>query len=471
MTPPDQLAHPAGSVPRDYDLSNSGDERLDYARDMLARFVENARRFDEPGVLFAAGTLELLETLRERWPAAFSEVLASMRFEWKAEVLRLLRERSTAARAVEAEQAEDDWPGTGSIESFLTTPPPPRREFVRDRLPANRGVVLAGIGGSSKTRFLYHLAIGAALGRVPFPWEIQRTGFAALIPAEDTHEDAHHTTAAMVDQMGLTGDECVTLAERLRIFPLAGRPSRLLASVGGDLVETGLVERLLATLRPYTPNLVFVGIDPALAFTEGDELNQAHQRRLGELVDRLAIELDACVMLATHAGKSLQSAEEIGSHSARGGGALTDAVRAEYVLRTMTAGEARSFGIDSIEERKAHVQLVATKGNNLPPAAFAPIWLRRGPGGVLEAADLVPHAAPSIGPREVRALEILQGLAAVSAPRLGAWREACARANLLTGATDRAREKAMDRIRDSLLCAGLIEPGATRGFYVPKVAE
>jgi len=176
-------------------------------------------------------------------------------------------------------------------------------------------------------------------------------------------------------------------------------------------------------------------------------------------------------MLATHAGKSLANAEEIGSHTARGGGALTDAVRAEYVLRTMTASEARSFGIDSIEERKAHVQLVATKGNALPPAAFAPVWLRRGSGGVLEAADLVPQTAPSIGPREVRALEILRALAVVSAPRLGAWRDACLKVNLLTGATDRAREKAMDRIRDALLAARLIEPGATRGFYVPKVAE
>lgn len=453
------------------DLSNIGDPKADYARGLLLRFIKNAKQFDDPRELFTPGVLGEFETLRDAWPAAFSEILASMRVEWKSEVLRLLRDRSRSDRSAEAGQVEDDWPGNGSVESFLVDRPQPKREFVRDRLPWNRAVVLAGIGGSSKTRFKYHVGIGAAIGRLPWAWDIQRTGTAALLLAEDTAEDVHQTLATMVDAMRLTPDECVTLAKRLRIFPLAGRPSRLLASVGGDLVETGLVERLLATLRPYTPNLVFVGIDPALAFTEGDELNQAHQRRLGELVDRMAIELDACVMLATHAGKSLQNAVEIGSHSARGGGALTDAVRAEYVLRTMTADEARSFGIDSIEERKAHVQLVATKGNNLPPAAFAPIWLRRGPGGVLEAADLVPHAAPSIGPREVRALEILQGLAAVSAPRLGAWREACTRASLLTGATDRAREKAMDRIRDSLLSAGLIEPGATRGFYVPKVAE
>lgn len=464
-----RLADPPEAAPGDW--SNVGDDRADYARDVLTRLVAVAKEHNSPDALFAAGTLRELEILQSRWPHAVSALYATMPYPWKAELLRLLRERTKAARKDEAEKPEEDWPGNGSIEGYLTTPAPPRRWFAKNRLVANRAHLVAGVGGSSKTRFLYHCAMAAAIGRLPWAWEIERPGTAALLLAEDTREDVHATIWTMAEAMQLSGDECVTLTERLHVFPLAGRDARLLASVGGDLVETGKVEAMKAALRALPPPLVFVGLDPALALTDGDELDQAHQRRLGELVDGIAIELDACVMLATHAGKSLQNAEEIGSHSARGGGALTDAVRAEYVLRTMTAAEARSFGIDALEDRKAHVQLVASKGNNLPPVAFAPLWLRRGSGGVLEAADLVPQAAPTVGPREVRALEILRDLAAVSAPRLGAWREACIRANLVTGATDRAREKAMDRIRDALLAAGLIEPGSTRGFYVPKVPE
>jgi hypothetical protein len=464
------LADPPEAAPGDW--SNVGDDRADEARDTLTRLVAIAREHDTPDALFAAGTLRELEVLQSRWPHAVSALFATMPYPWKAELLRLLRERAKTARKEEMGQPEGDWPGNGSIAPYLTAPASPRRMFVKDRLMANRAHVLAGIGGSSKTRFEYHMGVGGAIGRLPWAsWEIERTGTSALLLAEDTADDVHQTIWTMAEAMQLSGDERVVLTERLFVFPMAGRDVRLLASVGGDLVETGKVGALIAALRALPPPLVFVGLDPALALTDGDELDQAHQRRLGELVDRIAIELDACVMLATHAGKSLQNAEEIGSHSARGGGALTDAVRAEYVLRTMTAAEARSFGIDSIEERKAHVQLVASKGNNLPPAAFAPLWLRRGSGGVLEAADLVPQAAPAIGPREVRALEILRDLAAVSAPRLGAWREACIRANLVTGATDRAREKAMDRIRDALLAGGLIEAGSTRGFYVPKVPE
>jgi hypothetical protein len=53
--------------------------------------------------------------------------------------------------------------------------------------------------------------------------------------------------------------------------------------------------------------------------------------------------LGACVVLASHSAKALQGADEIGSHSSRGGGAITDAVRAEFVLRTMTAAEAKRY--------------------------------------------------------------------------------------------------------------------------------
>lgn len=449
--------------------ATASDER---AREIVATAIGHARSTGEPALLFGDTVLACFRVLQLTQPDALSAELAKLEAGTAREVRRRLYEfERQALKAGSSGVEESDWPGCGSIGGYLDTPAPPRRDFASDRLPANRACVVAGLGGSSKTRFLYHNGIGGAIGRLPWAWQIERTGSTALLLAEDTAEDVHRTVWAMAEAMRLSADERALLVSRLHVFPLAGRDARLLMSVGGDLVENGKVATLIDALRALPPPLVFVGLDPALALTDGDELDQAHQRRLGELVDRIAIELDACVMLATHAGKSLANAEEIGSHTARGGGALTDAVRAEYVLRTMTASEARSFGIDSIEERKAHVQLVATKGNALPPAAFAPLWLRRGSGGVLEAAELVPQTAPSIGPREVRALELLRDLAAVSAPRLGAWRDACLKVNLLTGATDRAREKAMDRIRDALLAARLIEPGATRGFYVPKVAE
>jgi len=361
------------------------------------------------------------------------------------------------------------WPaGDGSIAHMLRTPPPELTWFCRDRLLSNRAHLLVGIGGSSKTRALIQLAMAAVTGRLAWAWEIERTGSAVLILAEDTQEGFHRTLAAILEHGSFSHQERALLAERLHVFPLAGQDTKLLAlQPGGVLVETshftGLVERC-----KRIPDLAFIGLDPALGLTEGDENSQTHQRRLGSLCDRLAIESAAAVVLVAHAAKALQSAEEVGSHSSRGGGAITDAVRAEFTLRTMTAPEARAAGITDLEERKAHVQLVATKGNELPPAAFVPIWLKRGNGGVLAQVELEQAGdRGGIGRREAQALAILKELAAVSTPAMREWRTACQEAGLLHGENERAHERAMERIRDRLRDASLIAPGMTRGIWLP----
>lgn len=373
-----------------------------------------------------------------------------------------------AERSGSTAGALDDWPGSGDISAFLDTPAPPVAWFVTHRLLADRAHLVAGIGGSSKTRFLYHLGIGGVIGRVPWGWPIARTGSAALLLAEDTEAGVHRTLAAMAAAMQLDDAERSALRERLRVHSLAGRDSRLLTLVsGGALAETHRVDQMLAALRTLPPPLVFVGLDPALALSEGDEGSPAHQRRLGELADRLAIETGACVVLAVHAAKAVQQSDELGSHTSRGSGAITDAVRGEFVLRTMTGDEARAFGITSIEERRAHVQLVLTKANESPPSAFVPLWLRRGAGGVLEPAELEARPADPIGEREHAAVEVLRQLAATGAPRLSQWRQACEAAGLLPGVTEAARKKSMERVVGLVLAAGLVERGIARGVYVP----
>lgn len=358
------------------------------------------------------------------------------------------------------------WPGEGlDVATCLATRAPPVRWFISERMPAGRAGLLAAVGGSSKTRLLFYLAVGAIIGRLPWAWEVARTGSAVLVLAEDTAADVHHALSVVCRD--LVQGERQLVAERLTVYPLAGEDARLLRLVaGGVMAPTERAGDLWRRLT-MTRNPAFIGLDPALALTDGDELNPAHQRRLGEFCDRLAIETDACVLLSAHASKGSQSLDEPGSHTARGSGALTDCVRFEYVLRTMTSQEGRQFGITDIAERKAHVQLLATKGNALPPSSFTPLWLRRGLGGALEPADLERQEASAVGRRELEALERLRELCRNSTPSLKAWREACGEAGLLTGSAPRARESSMERMRDSLLSAGLIVPGIGRGVFTP----
>lgn len=367
----------------------------------------------------------------------------------------------------------EPWPaGDGSIAAMLDTPAPEQQWHFGRQMPAGRAVLLSALGGSSKTRALLHMAIGTAVGHLPWGWEVCRTGHAALFLTEDTADDVHRALRAIVDHGGYTEDERRLIATRLHIWPLAGHNARLLGLVGvGVLEPTIQAHRLLETLQGI-PDLAFVGLDPALGLTEGDEMSPAHQRRLGEYVDGLAIRTGATVVLTSHAAKSVQTADELGTHTSRGSGAITDAVRAEYVLRTMTAAEAARYGITDIEERKSHVQLTATKGNALPPSAFVPMWLRRGPGGVLVPADLelqTPDArtSASLTAPQQKALAILRRLAARATPNLADWRTACEQAGIVTGPTPDARRKHMTRLRDRLHALGLIEPGMGRDVWTP----
>ena len=359
----------------------------------------------------------------------------------------------------------DGWPD-GSIAGLLDAAPPPRAWFCEQRLLAGRGHLIVGVGGSSKTRALYHLAVGAVLGVLPWAWEVRRTGPAALFLAEDTAADVHHALHALGQR--LNTEQRQRLAAGLRVFPLAGRHPVLLELQGQALRLTAAYGWLMEQLDAL-PGLAFVGLDPALALTEGDELHAAHQRRFGELVDRIGIDTGACTVATAHAAKSIHAADELGSHSARGSGAVTDAVRGEFTLRGMTADEARRYGIGDLSERKALVQLAGTKGNHLPPDAFVPVWLRRGPGGVLEQVELELARATAAGPgdRDLRALELLRHLAPRGDVTLRDWRGQCIDAGIIPRqATPPAQEKAMERIRDALRGAAMVGPGAVRGTWV-----
>lgn len=374
----------------------------------------------------------------------------------------------TSAAPPHDDDAGDDFSGwpDGSISGMFDTDPPKVQWRFHERLLADRGHLLTGIGGSSKTRVLYHLAQGAVLGSLPWEWPVCATGSAALFLTEDVAAQVHR----VIHQMGqrLKPAERKMLEERLRVYPLAGKRALLLKLNGNALHLTSAYGWLMSQVDKLPKPVAFVGIDPALGITEGDEMNPAHQRRLGELIDHIAIETGACGVLSSHAAKAIQGAEELASHSSRGNGAITDAVRGEFTVRNMTSDEARRFGITDPAERRQYVQMQGTKGNELPPEAFVPIWLRRGIGGELKQVSLSEVERGTVGPRELHALELLRATAPQGDTTLRFWRARCVDAGIVAAnASEPAQEKAMQRIRDALLDAGMVAKGSIRGSWVP----
>lgn len=355
------------------------------------------------------------------------------------------------------------------IRHMMSTSAPPIPWLFDHRWQAGRGYLLTGIGGSSKTRLMYMQAIAAITGVCGWGWSVVNTGKAALILTEDTPEEAHLTLESTIRAMGLTDEQKAMIADNLLVFALAGEDVKLLEMHGTVLRESTTLHGLEQMIQ-LAGNVVFIGLDPALGLTEGDENSQNHQRTLGRCADSLAVRTGAAVAVISHATKASNSADELNSHNSRGGGSITDAMRGEYSMRTMTAKEAQKVGIKDIAERKRYVQLVATKGNHLPPEAFVPIWFRRGDGGALTVASVSTEkpALAQLSHSHKRVLEVLvdEYSRGEEPVRRSLLKERCLFANAITGINMDAVNKSLTRALKALREGGFAMC-PSEGVYVP----
>lgn len=349
--------------------------------------------------------------------------------------------------------------------------PKPIKWLFGHRMPGNRGGLLTGLGGTSKTQMLYQMAVAAILGNCPWGWSVDNPGKALLILTEDDANDPHITVHNLKTVMGLNSEQCQKIAENLIVYPLAGEDLKLMIRdpESKALIPSGKLAGLEETIKELS-NVSFVGIDPALGVTEGDEANQTDQRALGRMADNLAVRCDCAVIILTHGTKGSLQSEEITSHSSRGGGAITDAVRVEYGMRTMTVKEAQRFGINDIAERESYVQMKVTKGNRIPPDAKVPVWFQRGRGGFLEVVELTETTAGGISPRAKRVLDVMVEMDPDNdGVRLQDWRQQCADKHIIGGPKPDAVRKAMSRIVKSL-GARIVKKECERGVYLRNIA-
>ncbi len=292
--------------------------------------------------------------------------------------------------AAHAAQAPSIWDQPADIAAMLATQPEPMQWLIKDRIPFARGGGMAALGGTGKTTFLKVLGGGCITGRLPMDeWRVERIGKVVLVLTEDTHAEFHEDLHRLCH--GMTTRERELIARNLIVYPLAGKDTRLLTKSPRGVVEKSpLYQSLIAKIQAIG-GVVLVGLDPALGISEGDEMSQADQRALGRAIDDLAVTVGATCILLAHSTKALLNANELGSHSSRGGGALTDALRFEITMRGMTATEATAHGIEDLEERLHLVQVAITKGNRVPPAAKVPVWLRYDSGTLVSAGLVEPE--------------------------------------------------------------------------------
>lgn len=332
--------------------------------------------------------------------------------------------------------------------------------IIEDLLVSGRAANLCGLGGSSKSSLLVMWSIQVVLGIKLLGWNVGRKGSAVLLLAEDTVEDVQRMFSAFVTELNLTEDQKRELYRGLHIHAAAGSEFRLVDVKDKDWTEQ-MMEEFIEYCNGYE-DIALIGLDPALALTNGRELDEIDQRYLAYVVDRIAICTDAAVVLISHASKSAQYQKDVGSHMSRGSASLVDALRLEMYMRKMTSAEAKKYGLKT-DERHKYVCFQVTKANKLPPEKQYPRWFERRSGGVLCNAVLSVKSKAAnkksldLKLRESGALMMLlevdksSGGHFVVHKRYGTWRDECVQMNIVEGLNEAARDTAARRILKKLI--------------------
>jgi RecA-family ATPase len=271
---------------------------------------------------------------------------------------------------------------------FIGKPLPPRRWLFVDVLPFGKVGVIVAPGGTGKSWFLVQAGVSVATG-IPLAdaWQVGETGSVLMLLAEDDDEELHRRLDVVMGQLAMAGqfDAIAMLRENLIIKSMAGENNLMTeANVAHEVELTAYVDRLIATAK-LIPNLKLIVFDPVSRFRGGDENKAQDTTRFVEALERVAQATGANILCAHHANKGSMNSDDQNQSASRGSSALTDGVRWQLNLATMTKAESTNFGIYP-NERNFYLTATITKNNYAPPQPG--IVLKRGTGGYLHRVAL-----------------------------------------------------------------------------------
>lgn len=297
----------------------------------------------------------------------------------------------------------------GRVGTWLDISPPPRRWLVNNVLPIGKTGLLVAPGGTGKSLFMIQLALATATGLPLFgKLPMGETGGVLALFAEDDGEELHrrffHTTRNLLEWRE-EAETCLgQIRERIIARSMVGMDNLITAKFREEVIRTEYADRLLKTADGI-PDLKLILIDPASRFKGGEENAAADATRFVEAMEYISQRTWATVLVAHHANKSSMVVGGTSQAAARGSSALTDGVRWQANLSTMTVQECAETGTHP-GKRKNFVRFSIPKNNYAPP--FEDRWLMRGEYGILQMVDLTPPKAVENDAIMERVTSILQ---------------------------------------------------------------
>lgn len=279
--------------------------------------------------------------------------------------------------------------------SIPATPPPARNYVWQGRIVAGHGYVLGGFGGVSKSQAALQLASSIALG-APFGKINTKKGSALLIFGEDDHGEITRRLGAYAAHENLSSSQRTDIENNIRTLGLVGEDTRLTAMRSGTLVDSGFAAKIIAAATELAsqsgePTLLIV-LDHAGLFHGGDFNAREDVSLTMRMVNHIAHETGAAVLMLAHSPKSSSDAESSDASAIAGSTTFVDQTRGAFIIATMRPNEAKALGIpDAI--RQQYVSMTVVK-NNYGKTGEATWFTRASPPdwevGVLCPVDLQP---------------------------------------------------------------------------------
>ena len=316
-----------------------------------------------------------------------------------------------------AEQSNNTLSLPDGLIEFSDCLPPPRDFTIASLLLAGKSAVLGGRGGVAKSQAAIQAGISVALGK-DFLGRPTKSGAVILLFGEEDKAEINRRIAATSVYMGLTYDEKHIVRAHLRALPMTGIDMRFAKHKNGSMESTNFMESVheKARLLEHESGLAIrlIVLDHAGLIHGGDFNAREDVVRTMSIVNELADRTGAAVLVLAHSPKSDANRSEASSDDIAGSTAWVDNARAAFILKTMTADEAKKYAV-SEDSRKDYVSLSSVKGNYIPPDQK--IWLLRKPMEqyetiVLDPVNLqIPVKAPMGANRKLRSkiLELVSG--------------------------------------------------------------
>jgi len=279
---------------------------------------------------------------------------------------------------------------SAQIDFFLDTPPNPKRWLLQDCLPLGKVGLLVARGGSGKSQCALQLAISIATGETFIPiWPVDEQGKVLALFAEDDDHEIHHRIHSAANALAVGSHDPSQFYRRLRdnlyVKSLVAKDNLMTSAAHSkEVTATDYCDRLLATIAGIG-HVKLIIIDPVSRFRGGQENSAEDTTRFVEVLERIAKNTGATVIAIHHVNKWSGNTTEQTQDASRGSSALTDGVRWQMNLATMSPTEAKEYGI-SEDDRRFYVTLMVTKNNYAPPQPK--VTLKRCEGGTLVHANL-----------------------------------------------------------------------------------